>query len=79
MRNFFHSLLDELDRVFDQNTKGYNGEVDPFEENVNMAPVEPPQRKGCIPQYAYDKRADLQQKFDNLEKRCVFKRHEDVI
>ena len=43
-----------------------------------MAPVEPPQRKGCLPQYARDKLVELQEKFDHLEQLGVFQRPEDV-
>ena len=43
-----------------------------------MGPVEPPQRKGCLPQYARDKLIELQEKFDNLEHLGVFCRPEDV-
>ena len=31
--------------------KGYNGAAGSFEAQVNMGPVEPPQRKGRLPQY----------------------------
>ena len=43
-----------------------------------MGPVEPPQRKGCLPQYARDKLVELQEKFDHLEQLGVFQRPEDV-
>ena len=43
-----------------------------------MGPVEPPQRKGRLPQYARGKLQELQDKFDNLESLGVFKRPEDV-
>ena len=43
-----------------------------------MGPVEPPQRKGRLPQYSRGKLVELQQKFDDLEEMGVFKRLEDV-
>lgn len=43
-----------------------------------MGPVEPPQRKGHLPQYARDKLVELQEKFDHLEQLGVFRRPEDV-
>ena len=43
-----------------------------------MGPVEPPQRKGRLPQYARDKLVELQEKFDYLEQLGVFQRPEDV-
>ncbi|KAK3746301.1 hypothetical protein QZH41_004542 [Actinostola sp. cb2023] len=52
VRTQFQSLLDEYDSVFDPNITGYNGAAGPFEAKVNMGPVEPPQRKGRLPQYS---------------------------
>ena len=43
-----------------------------------MGPVEPPQRKGRLPQYARNKLVELQENFDQLEELGVFKRPEDV-
>ncbi len=50
----------------------------PFKAIVNMGPVQPPQRKGCLPQYATDKLQMLQYKFDELEQQGVFARPEDL-
>ena len=66
------SLLDEYDHVFDSKIKGYNGSVGPFEARVNMGPVDPPQRKGWLPQYARNQLLELQHKFDELEALGVF-------
>ena len=60
IRSKFQSLLQEYDQVFDAKIGGYNGKVGPFEAKVNMGPVEPPQRKGRLPQYARDKLLELQ-------------------
>ena len=43
-----------------------------------MGPVEPPQRKGRLPQYARDKLIELQEKFVHLEQLGVFRLPEDV-
>lgn len=43
-----------------------------------MGPVEPPQRKGRLPQHARNKLVDLQNKFDELENLGVSKRPEDI-
>ena len=43
-----------------------------------MGPVEPPQRKGRLPQYARDKLIERQEKFDYVEQLGVFQRPEDV-
>ena len=59
-------------------SKVTNGAVGPFEARVNMGPVEPPQRKGRLPQYACHQLLELQQKFDELETLGVFRRPEDI-
>ena len=43
-----------------------------------MGPVEPPQRKGRLPQYARNKLVELQENLDQLEELGVLKRPEDV-
>ena len=77
-RQHFQDLMQEYDEVFDPKFPGYNGAVGPFEAVVNMGPVQPPQRKGRLPQYAHDKLQDLQDKFDELERMGVFARPEDL-
>ena len=51
----FRFLFSDFDSVFDPTIQGYNGAVGPFEAKVNMGPVEPPRRKGRLPQYARNK------------------------
>ena len=77
-RASFRSILEEYDEVFDPNYTGYNGHVGPFKAVVNMGPVQPPQRKGRLPQYARNQLVELQNKFDELETMGVFVRPEDV-
>ena len=72
----FQSLVQTYDDVFDSNIQGYNGSMGSFEAKINMGPVQPPQRKGKVPQYARDKLVELQQKFDDLESQGVFARPE---
>ena len=43
-----------------------------------MGPVEPPERKGRLPQYARNKLVELPKKFDQLEELGVSKRPDDV-
>ncbi|XP_071110370.1 uncharacterized protein [Haliotis cracherodii] len=74
----FELLLTEFDDVFNQHIDGYNGASGPFQAFVNMGPVQPPQRKGRVPQYSRDKLSELQQKFDELERMGVFVRPEDA-
>lgn len=78
MSTKFRETLDQFDNVFNPKIEGYNGASGPFEAKVNMGPVEPPQRKGRLPQYSRDKLVELQQKFDELEELGVFKRPEDI-
>ena len=63
----FRDLLEVHDEVFNPTLSGYNGAAGPFEAVVNMGPVQPPQRKGRLPQYAHNKLVELQQKFDELK------------
>ena len=78
VRANFQSLLSEYDSVFDPQFPGYNGSAGPYQAKDNMGPVEPPQRKGRLPQYARDKLVELQEKFDHLEQLGVFQHPEDV-
>ena len=78
VRANFQSPLSEYDSVFDPQFPGYNGSAGPYQAKVNMGPVEPPQRKGRLPQYARDKLVELQEKFHHLEQLGVFQRPEDV-
>ncbi|ESO91477.1 hypothetical protein LOTGIDRAFT_153921 [Lottia gigantea] len=63
----FQQVLQDYDHVFDKHISCYNGASGPFEAVVNMGPVQPPQRKGRLPQYARDRLCGLQAKFDELE------------
>ena len=45
---------------------------------VNMGAVQPPQRKGHVPQYSSNKLVVLQERFDKLKQCQVFWRPEDV-
>ena len=74
----FLSLLKEFDSVFDPVIQGYNGAPGPLEGVMNMGPVEPPQHKGRVPQYARDQLEQLQTKFDELEATGVFQHPEDL-
>ena len=74
----FVSPLREFQLVFDSRIPGYNGAAGPIEGVVNMGPVEPPQRKGRVPQYSRDQLDQLQTKFDELESQGVFCRPEDL-
>ena len=74
----FLSLLKEFDSVFDPVIQGYNGAPGPLEGVMNMGPVEPPQRKGRVPQYARDQLEQLQTKFDELEATGVFQQPQDL-
>ena len=47
----FTEVLQRYDSVFDPAYKGYNGAFSDCKAVVNMGPVQPPQRKGWIPQY----------------------------
>ncbi|XP_070576935.1 uncharacterized protein [Ptychodera flava] len=74
----FRKIHQDFDDVFNPCIKGYNGASGPFQAVVNMGPVQPPQRKGRLPQYSRNKLIELQQKFDELEQMGVFARPEDI-
>ena len=78
IRTEFKKVLQKYDNVFDPSLTGYNGAVGPFQATVNMGPVQPPQRKGRLPQYSRNKLLELQNKFDELEHQGVFQRPEDI-
>lgn len=67
MKAKFKETLREYDSVFDSKFQGYNGAVSPFEAKVIVGPVQPPQRKGRVPQYSRNQLVELQQQFDELE------------
>ena len=48
IRAKFQDLHDDWDKVFDPRIKGYSGAAGSFEAQVNIGPVEPPQRKGRV-------------------------------
>jgi hypothetical protein len=50
----------------------------PIEGVVNMGPIQPPQRKGRMPQNARGQLEQLQTNFDELEQTGVFQRPEDL-
>lgn len=62
-----YALHREFDKVFDPPFKGYNGAVGPFQARVHTGPVQPPQRKGRVPQYSRGQLQELQVQFDVLE------------
>lgn len=78
IRASFSALHREFDAVFDPQFKGYNGAVGPFQARVHMGPVQPPQRKGRMPQYSRGQLQELQAQFDMLEDMGVFRKPEDV-
>ena len=45
---------------------------------VNIGPVQPPQRKGRVPQYSRNQPLELQAKFDERGQAQVFRRPEDL-
>ncbi|CAC5394087.1 unnamed protein product [Mytilus coruscus] len=67
LKGKFKALLRQYDYVFSSTFKGYNGAVGALEAKVNMGPVQPPQRKGRIPQYSKTQLVILQEKFNELE------------
>ena len=78
MRAEFASTVTEYASVFDTAFPGYNGAVGPIHGVVNIGSVEPPQRKGRLPQYNRQRLSELQSQFDELESLGVFQKPEDL-
>lgn len=78
IRKQFYTVHERYDEVFNPVFNGYNGKAGPFKAVVNMGPVQPPQRKGRVPQYARKNLEELQSKFDELLQLGVFKRPEEI-
>lgn len=57
----FNQLYECFDEVFNLEFPDYNRAI------VNMGPVLPPQKKGHVLLYSYDKLSELQEHFDTLE------------
>ena len=74
----FDALHKEFSSVFNPQFTGYNGASGPIKAVVNIGPVEPPQRKGRVPQYSRDKLVELQQKCDELELLGVLPKPEEL-
>ena len=77
-RTKFQELHDKYDEVFNPQIPGYNDAAGSFEGKINMGHVEPPERKGRLPQYARNRLAELQDKFEKLENLGVLKYPQDV-
>jgi hypothetical protein len=74
----FQDLHRTYNNVFNPSIAKYNGASGNIEGQVNMGPVQPPQRKGRLPVYNRSKLDDLQRKFDELEESGVFAKPEQV-
>lgn len=68
----FNQLYECFDEVFNLEFPGYNGAI------VNMGPVLPPQKKGHVLLYSHDKLSELQEHFDTLEWKGIFKCPKDL-
>lgn len=57
----FKDMLRKYDSVFNPCFSGYNGASGPLDAKSNMGPIQPPQRKGRVPQYSKDQLSTLQE------------------
>ena len=74
----FRALVEQYDEVFNPTIGKYNGKSGACFVEVNMGPNPPPQHKGRVPFYGRDNLVELQQKFDELVAKGVFKRPQDI-
>ena len=77
-KSSFRSLVTRYDEVFNPEISHYNNKSGPVYVEVNMGPEPPPQHKGRVPFYGRDNMHELQEKFDVLAKKGVFKRPQEV-
>ena len=63
LRIQFRQVLRKFDSVFNSNIPGYNSAAGNIDATVNMGPVQPPQRKGHVPQYSRNQLVELQDKY----------------
>lgn len=71
MKTEFQKTMLDFDDVFCSTLDGYNGKAGRFEAKVNLRPVQPPQRKGRIPQYSCNQLEELLRQFSELESKGV--------
>ena len=78
VRSEFAATVTEYGSVFDPDFSGYNGAVGHIQGTVNIGAVQPPQRRGHLPQYDRKRLSELQSKFDELEALGVIRKPEDL-
>ena len=74
----FATLIKEYDEVFNPEVTQYNQKSGKCYVEVNMGPVPPPQHKGKVPFYGRNNLVALQEKFDELVRKGVLKRPQDI-
>ena len=75
----FQTLLETYDEVFNPEVTVYNQKSGQCYVEVNMGPTPPPQHKGKTPLfYGRNNMVLLQEKFDELVQKGVFKRPQDI-
>ena len=74
----FRSMNQSYAEVFSEELGCYNGASGPFQHIINMGPSLPPQRRGRAPLYNRSNLELLQDKFDELQRKGVFARPEDL-
>ena len=61
VRQHYHKVLQEYDDMFNPSIDGNNNALGKFEMTINMGSTQPPQGKGCLPQYSREKLLTFQQ------------------
>ena len=77
-RRKFREVLHMYDEVFNPSISRYNGKAGVCYVEVNMGPHPPAQFKGKVPFYGRDNLVQLQEKFDALAAKGVFRRPQDI-
>ena len=67
LRQAFTHVLQKYNTVFDSDRIGYNDKAEKIEAVVSISPIQPPNCKDHVPEYAKDKLLEVQM-FDDREK-----------
>lgn len=79
MRNKFLEAHEKYSKAFNPDlSQTYNNYSGTYTQTINMGPVQPPQRRGRVPQYSRNRLDELQAKCDDLLAAGVFARPEQV-
>ena len=78
IRGTLRPQIDDYGNVFKPSFQVFSGAAGSFQAVVNMGPVQPHQRNVRVSQHSRDKLDELQQTFNDLERKGVLVKPEDI-